>query len=240
MLPGDTWKMTIGIQTPSGVAAGAGVVVGDLSVRGYVNGAVAALAPALTFIETIGAWSQYRLDIVLPALSVDAVTWFKAVLLPVVPTAYALDRLAAEVEIETADLGLLYSIAAVPVISVISAGGPVGDISVRVVKADYAVVSFTVRDQSGAAIDLSGYTTPQFGVKDQLQATTYLQTAGITMTAGGLVTIAIPEGASFYALLLTGVDQIGLFFSFNADQGGDATKTRTLARGPLTVVRKET
>lgn len=240
MLPADTWKMTIGIQTPAGVAAGAGVLVGDLSVRGYVNGVVSALAPALTFIETVGVWSQYRLDIVLPALSVDAVTWFKAVMQPVAPLVYALDRLAAEVELEPADLGLLYAIAAVPVISVISAGGPVGDLSIRVVKSDYAVVSFTVKDQAGAAIDLSGYSTPQFGVKDQAQATTYLQTAGITMTSGGLVTIAIPEGASFYALLTTGVDQIGLFFSFNADQAADATKTRTLARGPLTVVRKET
>ena len=48
----------------------------------------------------------------------------------------------------------------------------------------------------------------------------FIADSSLTLTAGGLVTIAIPETASFYALLTTGVNEISLFHSFRADQAG--------------------
>lgn len=143
---------------------------------------------------------------------------------------------------ETYDLDSVAAVISAPIVSVVSAGGPQGDITLRGCKGDYVPVSFTVTDQSGAAINLSAYTLPTFGVKSKDQTTTTYSLAGaaITMSSAGLVTIAIPESAGFWAALTTGVDEISLRFSFEANEGGDATKTRTLARGPFIVMRKET
>jgi hypothetical protein len=110
----------------------------------------------------------------------------------------------------------------------------------RLVKSTYVPISFTVRNATGAVVDLSGYNAGDFSVRSQNQTTTtYSQTTGITMTSGGLVTIAVPENAGFYAALTTGADAVELYWDFVADESSDAAKTRCLARGRLQLLRTE-
>ena len=230
-----TVSLPIGIQTLNGKPA-TGVVIGQLSYEIRLDGALQAITPTLTERVTVGDFRTYTLAFTAPAtaglLSVfvrpsrnfftDWTTWEDW------NTTYTIDSLA--------------SLVATPVVSVVYAGAPTSDIALRLVKDDYAPLTFTVRDQSGNAIDLSGYDTPTFAVLDRAQAAArYTQTASISMSAAGLVTIEIPETAAFYALLTpAGTDSITLYFTFKANQAATAAKTRTLARGTLTVLRTET
>ena len=237
VIPGDTIKALILAQTYAGVAK-TGLTLSDLTVSGTLNGAAASISAALTEVDTIGAWRRYKLEFVVPALS--GVSIFTVTAQPV-STSYYLDTLrVVDGEIEAIDLTSIYGIISAPVVSVVNAGGPAGDIPLRLVKSTYVPISFSVTDQTGAVIDLSGYDTPVFGIKSKNQTTTtYSQSSGITMTAGGLVTIAVPESASFYTALATGEDEASLYWSFVANEAATATMTRCLARGTLSVIRSE-
>lgn len=237
MIPGDTIKALILAQSAAGLPV-SGLVIGDLTVSGTLNGAAASISAALTEVDTIGSWRRYRLDVVVPALS--GVSVFTVTAQPNSPTVYLDTLRVIDGEIEAVDLTSIYSIISAPVVSVINAGGPAGDIPLRLVKNTYVPLSFSVTDQTGAAIDLSGYDTPVFGIKSKNQTTTtYSQSSGITMTAGGLVTIAVPESATFYSALATGEDEVSLYWSFVANEAATATMTRCLARGTLSIVRTE-
>jgi hypothetical protein len=238
VIPGYTVSFMLLAQTTAGIPA-AGLTLSGITVTGTLNGAGATVAPALTEVDTVGAWRRYKLDITIPALS-GAVSWFTVTAQPVAQNIVFDTLRCLEGEIEAVDLASLYSVVASPVVSVVADGGPSGDISWRFVKNTYSVLSFTVKDQSGNVIDLSGYTVPTLGIKSQDQvATTYTQTTGITRSAAGLVTITVPESASFYSALTTGQDSATLYWTFVANEAGDATKTRCLSRGQLTILRNE-
>jgi hypothetical protein len=214
-----------------------GKVSADFTVLCLLAGATAVLSVTATERGTIGNARAYDLAFTAPATVGD-------IGIRVVPTAGS-DLIFPDLfadAVTNYSIDSLASLVATPIVSVINAGTPTSDISLRLVKDDYAPITFTVRDQSGAAIDLSGYDTPVFAVLDRAQvASRYTQTSAITMTAGGLITIEIPETAAFYALLTpAGTDSINLNFTFKANQAATATKTRTLARGTLTVLRTET
>lgn len=238
MIPGDTVSVLLLAQTTAGTPA-SGLTLSGLTINGTLNGASASVSPALTEVDTIGFWRRYKLDVTIPALS-GAVSWFTVTAQPS-SSAVILDTLRVlEGEIEAVDLASLYDVVASPIVSVVADGGPSGDLSWRCVKSTYTVLTFTVTDQAGNVIDLSGYTVPTLGIKSQDQTTTtYTQTTGITMTVSGLVTIAIPETADFYAALTTGNDSASLYWTLVANEAGDASKTVCLARGQVTVLRSE-
>lgn len=237
MIPGDTIKALILAQSAAGLPV-SGLVIGDLTVSGTLNGAAASISAALTEVDTIGAWRRYRLDFVVPALSGVSVLTVTAQ--PNSAGVYLDTLRVVDGEIEAVDLTSIYGVISAPVVSVVNAGGPAGDIPLRLVKSTYVPLSFSATDQTGAVIDLSGYDTPVFGIKSRDQTTTtYSQTTGITMTAGGLVTIAVPESATFYTALATGSDEASLYWSFVANEAATATMKRCLARGTLSVIRSE-
>ncbi len=234
MIPGDVVSFTLRRQTIAG-AVSAGKVLADFTIGAYQNGATASVSPAITEIGASGSWTAYKIDVTIPAgegvlhLTYQAKSGTDVI----TPASHT-------IEIESYDLRSAVAIFAVPIVSVVNQGGPQGDIAIRLVKDTYAPITFTARDQSGTAIDLSTWTIGTFAIRSQNQTTTvYSLTAGITMSAAGLVTIPIPEAAGFYAALAAGVDEASLFWTFVANDSGDAAKTRCLARGRLTVLRTE-
>lgn len=235
MIAGAAQSLVIGRQDAAG-APSTGKVLADFTIAFYLDGVVVAVTPTVTELTTVGTFRQYRLSFTAPA-TVGRLT-------VVVEPASGTDLLSwrewhEPVELYSTDA--LAALVAAPVVSVITAGAPSNDVALRVVKNDYAPLSLTVRDQAGNAINLSGYTGAIFCILDRAQAATrYQQTTGITLGAGGAVTIAVPETANFYSLLTTGQDTITLYFTLKADEAGDATRTRTLARGTITVLRTET
>lgn len=219
-------------QTAAGAAA-TGKVIGNLTYKITLDGVDAGITPTLTDVATVGAWRLYTLNLTSPATVGDIVIHLE-------PNDGVLsyDTISDTVTLYSADdvLALVTS----PVIATLTSGGPSGDTTLRLVKSTYVPISFTVRDATGAAVDLSGYNAGDFSIRSKDQTTTtYSQTTGIVMTAGGLVTIAVPENASFYAALTTGIDSIELYWDFVADEASDAAKTRCLARGRLQLMRTE-
>jgi len=219
-------------QTAAGAAA-TGKVIGDLTYKITLDGADAGITPTLTSVATVGSWQLYSLGFTAPATVGQLVVHMEPD-----DGALSYDTITDDVTLYSSDdvLALVTS----PVIATLTSGGPSGDTTLRLVKSTYVPIAFTVRDATGAAVDLSGYNAGDFSVRSQNQTTTtYSQTTGITMTAGGLVTIAVPENASFYAALTTGVDAVELYWDFVADEASDTAKTRCLARGRMQLLRTE-
>ena len=219
-------------QTVAGAAA-TGKVIGDLTYKITLNGADAGITATLTDVATVGSWRLYSLGFTSPATVGDIVIHLE-------PNDGILsyDAITDTVALYSADdlLALVTS----PVIATLTSGGPSGDTTLRLVKSTYVPIAFTVRDATGAVVDLSGYNAGDFSIRSKDQTTTtYSQTTGVTMTAGGLVTIAVPENAGFYAALTTGIDAVELYWDFVADEASDTAKTRCLARGRLQLLRTE-
>ena len=219
-------------QTAAGAAA-TGKVIGNLTYKITLNGVDAGLTATLTEGVTVGAWRLYTLGFTAPATVGDLIIHLE-------PNDGVLsyDTISDTVTLYSADD--IFAMVTSPVIATLTSGGPSGDTTLRLVKSTYVPIAFTVRDATGAVVDLSGYNAGKFSIRSQDQTTTtYSQTTGITMTAGGLVTIAVPENATFYASLTTGVDSVELYWDFVADEAANTAKTRCLARGRMQLLRTE-
>jgi len=219
-------------QTAAGAAA-TGKVIGNLTHKITINGTDAGLTATLTEGVTVGAWRLYTLGFTAPATAGVIVVHLE-------PNDGVLsyDTITDDVTLYSSD-SVLATVTS-PVIATLTSGGPSGDTTLRLVKSTYVPISFTVRDATGAVVNLSGYNAGKFSIRSKDQTTTtYSQTSGVSMTSGGLVTIAVPENASFYAALTTGNDSVELYWDFVADEAADTAKTRCLARGRMQVMRTE-
>jgi hypothetical protein len=221
-------------QTAAGAAA-TGKVVGDLTIQDTLAGAAVSITYSLTEGGTTGAWREYILSFTSPATTGDL-----TILLQPDDGFLASDTITDTVTVNSLDE--IASLIAAPATSTLEVGGPSSDLLIRAVKDTYVPVVFTVRDANGNALDISGYTDLTFAVKDQAQTISYSQTSGVALIgtgSGGGVGVEIPEDASFYSELGTGIDAVTLFWDLVGDSGGTSTKTRCLARGQLSVVRTE-
>ncbi len=192
-------------QTSAGVAA-TGKVVGNLTVQDNLNGAAVSVTYGLTEGSTYVAWREYFLTFTSPAT-----TGQLAMFLQPNDGFLAYDMIQDELTANSIDE--IASLISAPATSTLEVGGPSSDLLVRAVKNTYVPAMFTVRDANGNALNISGYTGLRFGVKNQAQSVTYSQTSGITLVGGGtsgVVTVEIPENASFYSELTTGVDAVTL------------------------------
>lgn len=223
-------------------AAGApvtGLVTASFTMPGYRNGAVVSLA--FTITEISGGY--YKIAYTLPSSAGIVDGW----LLPVTTTYYIVWPDLTE-ELEQYDLTALYGAVSKPTIVLNASGAPSNEIELKFVYKDYHSVSFTVKNSDGTAVDLvaAAYSNWKFGVKNATQTSVtsvvpYVLTTGITGDALGVITMIVPETASFYDLLAVGSDSTqGARWSLEADLGGDTSKTKTLGRGICTVLRKET
>lgn len=236
--PSETITRTFFVEDASGVAI-TGLVTADFAGPGYRNGAVSAIS--FTVAE-IGA-GVYSVAYTLPA-SAGLVDFYFA---PVLATRFIRWPDLSE-EVEQHDLTSLYGAVAKPTIVLNATGAPSNEIELKFITGDQHEATFTVKNSDGTVVDLvaAGYSNWKFGVKNALQTAVpgvvpYLLNANISGDANGVITMVIPEGASFYGLLATGESATtGARWSLEADYAGDATKTRTLGRGACTVLRKET
>ena len=232
MIVSEAQAVDIYWQTDAG-AANTGKVLADLSYAFSLDGVVTSITPTLTEGATTGTWRRYTFNFTAPATTGELVVKLD-------PDDGVLSYDTITDSVVQYDMDSIASLLTSPVIATLTSGGPSGDTTLRVVKSTYVPIAFTVRDATGAVVDLSGYDTPIFAIKSKDQTTTtYSLNSGIVMTAGGLVTIPIPEGATFYAALTTGNDSIELYWDFVANEAATASKTRCLARGKLVLMRTE-
>jgi hypothetical protein len=221
-------------QTAAGAAA-TGKVVGDLTITDKLDGAAVSITYALTEGATVGAWREYTLDFTSPATAGELMIFLQPD-----DGFLAQDTIVDEVTVNSLDE--IATLISAPATSTLEVGGPSSDLQIRAVKNTYVPAVFTVRDAVGNAVDISNYTNIRFAVKDHAQTISYSQTANITLIGGGtggVVLVAIPENASFYSVLGTGVDAVTLYWDLVGDEEGSASQTRCLARGQLSVVRTE-
>jgi hypothetical protein len=221
-------------QTAAGVPA-TGKVVGNLTIQDTLNGAAVSISYGLTEGSSYGAWREYFLTFTSPATTGEL-----AIILQPNDGFLAYDLV--QDEITNNSLDEIASLIAAPATSTLEVGGPSSDLLIRAVKNTFVPAVFTVRDANGDPVDVSGYTNPRFGVRDQAQSITYFQTTGISFVGGGTsggIIVEIPENASFYSQLGAGVDAVTLYWDLVGDEGGTSSKTRCLARGQLSVVRTE-
>ncbi len=232
MRPGDTVLRVFRRLTAAGVAV-TGKVTGDFTLTAFVAGA--SNSPSWSITELTNGY--YRLSVTYPSTLNDTI--FDVYLAPFSGTDY-LQWPDLSGGVESQDLDSIYSVAARQVVSS-AVSTKNSEIPITLIKSCYAPLVFTITDQAGNPIDLSGWNNWHFGVKSQDQtAFTYSQTSGITASALGVVTVNVPEGASFFAALTIGINSVSLYYSLEGDMASDATMTTTILRGPLYVVRKET
>lgn len=236
--PSDVITRTFKVVDASDAAV-TGLVTADFTLPGYRNGSSTSIAFTITEISA----GYYKIAYTLPSSAGLVDGWF----LPVSSSNFIVWPDLTE-EVEAQDLTSLYGAVSRPTIVLNATGSPSNEIELKFTKGDYHAVTFTVKNSDGTVVDLvsAGYSNWKFGVKNALQTAVasvvpYLLSTGITGDALGVVTMIVPEGASFYDLLATGSDATtGARWSLEADLGGDATKTKTLGRGACTVIRKET
>jgi hypothetical protein len=236
--PSDTNTRTFKVVTAAGVAV-TGLTGASFTLTAFRNGSSSSITPTITEISG----GRYSLAYALPSTGGIVDVYFD----PVSASNFVEWPDLSE-ELEAHDLTSLYGAVAKPTIVLNASGAPTNEVELKFIKEDYHEVTFTVRNSDGTAVDLvaEGYTGWRFGVKNEGQTTVasvvpYLQTTGITGAASGVVTIVVPETASFFGLLAAGVAATtGARWSLEANEGGDAAKTRTLGRGGCVVMRKET
>ncbi len=236
--PSETIVRVFSVNDAAGAAV-TGLTTASFTLTGWRNGVSAAITWSIAEL-TLG---RYTLTYALPS-SAGIIDFIFA---PVSASNFVVWPDLTE-EVEQYDLTALYGAVSKPTIVLNASGAPSNEIELVFIKSDYHSVTFTVKNSDGTAVDLvaAGYTNWKFGVKNALQTAVasvvpYLLTTGITGDANGVVTVVVPESASFFGLLTDGVDATtGARWSLEADLGGIVSQTKTLGRGICTVRRKET
>lgn len=233
MKAGDIFYPRVRVSL-AGVAV-LGLTSGSFAVAGYVNATTP--GAAFTVAEEGAGW--YRLAITTSGTA----GWHEYVISSpgnyVAPDVWAC-WLSAN-DFETIFAAVVRPTATLGSTAVVASSLPLDLIANR-----YTPVDVSVTDQNGVALDLSGYTTWRFTVWDKTHTggtALYTLSSGITGSALGVVSWAVPEGAAFYsqitAAITAGTDSVQLYYDMVADQAGDATKSRTVFRGQLTLYRFE-
>lgn len=227
-------------QTAAGVAS-AGKVLADFTIRAYADGVYYDCSPAITEVETTGAWTVYDLEVETQA---GGPYWSHIVIQAasgtdlVTPTYFS-------GELEQQDLDSVYSVISRPT-AVLSDATMVGaETQLELIAYRETPVSFTVVDQAGNAIDLSGYNNWRFSVWDKTHSGSILYSDALDFDgdASGVITGTIPEDAAFFSEIADAFtaseDFVTLYYDIIADAEADADKTRTLLHGRLILWRFE-
>ncbi len=240
MRPGESCTLVIGRQTVAGAAA-TGKIASDFSIGWKKDGVTTAITTSVVEVDTVGAWQEYRVGITLPtggpyvlhgrigAISGTDIT----------------DGGVFDAEIEQQDYDSLAAILPVIPVAQLSAASRQADPqTLKLIANRYASISFAVKDSSGNAVDLSGYTNWRFGVWDKTHTgSIYSLSSGITGTNLGIAAWAVPETATFFATMAAaiaaGQDQIELYWDLVGDLAGVAAQSQTVLYGKLIMYRNE-
>lgn len=240
MQPGDTISLTVMRQTAAGVAS-AGKVLADFSVAAYADGVSYDPSADIDEIETVGAWTTYKLTV---TLETGGPYWSHIVVQPDSGT----DVIAPNVftgEVEQQDLDSTYSVVSRPTASLSTATLMASELQLEMIAYRANSLYIQIVNQAGAAVNLSGYDNWRFSVWDKTHSGTILFTDPLDLAgdASGNITAIIPEDAAFYSEIADAFtaseDFVTLYYDIIADEAADNDLTRTLARGRLILWRYE-
>jgi hypothetical protein len=236
--------------TAAGVAA-TGKVLADFTITAYHKpngGAAATFTHGSTITELASgyyAWTynlpstagMYGLDIV-AAAGTDTV-----------------DLVPLNDELENADLDAIAASVNRPIVG-LSGSGTIGQVTpiTDMVNKRYRELSWSFVDENGAAVDMTTYTNITFGVRsktdmtttppkvDAVNGTTTPASAYVVTAGSGLITVKVPEDATFFTLTegASPADSLELAYELTGDVGGNVLKTVSLvSNSPLTLIRRD-
>lgn len=242
--PGDTTHRLIRVKDGSGAAV-TGLTLASFTIDAYAKGYGAAEFTTYTSgasITELGG-GRYRFSFAMPA----AAGWFDVMIRPV-NTSYLVWSSHFEGEIETQDYDSLYGNILRPVATLTTNAQLGNSVPLELIANRYRSLSITIRDQAGATVDLSTYTNLKMSVRSKDQTTTKWDAGPsgtptnfvITGSVGGVLSIEIPEDATFFAALTAGSDLVNLYWEVTGDMGGSAAKTIPIIRSSaLNLMRRE-
>lgn len=233
MKAGDVYYLHFKVEDAAGAGV-TGLLTGQFTVTDIEDGAAVALT-VNNFAEIGGGWYSY--DVTTGSTTATPLT------LEVTSSnaAHVMVNNIQTVELEVNDLDALAAVVVTPVAVSTVTSTPAVDTQLVLDKDRYHEVRVSIVDQNGSAIDLSGYNNWSFDVETEAQdiSPAYNQTTGISGTAGGLLSLDIPETASFFAELTAGNDTVTLYYNVKADKAATATQTQNIMRGTILLRRSE-
>lgn len=222
------------VRVTSAGAAVLSLVAADFTLSSYVN----ATTPTCAFTVTELGSGYYRFAIT----SSGTAGWHQYRIVSV--AAYTVSPKQAAGWLGLQDYDTIFAAVVRPVATLGSTAVIASALGLDVIANRYTPITVAVTDQTGAAVDLSGYNNWRFSVWDKTHAATiYTLSSGITGSALGIVSWAIPETAAFYtqmaAAITAGNDSLTLYYDMVADQAATPAQSRTVFRGALTLYRYE-
>ncbi len=232
MRPGDI--ATVVVTVLNGGAPVTGLVTANFAVAYYLD----ATTPSAAFTVTEIGSGRYRVALTMPA-TIGYLTLFITSV-----AGYTVQNGRYWGQLEAQDLTSLYAVVVRPVAQLTGASALASEVQLNLNANRYKTLTVTVVDQNGVPVDLSGYTNWRFSVWDQKHlASIYLLNSGITGSALGVVSWAIPENATFFsqidAAIAQGNNTLVLYYDMIADAGGVAADTSCIFRGTVVLTRYE-
>jgi hypothetical protein len=252
MRPGDLTHRIINVTDAAGAAV-TGLTLADFTVtargRGYGASSWSTYTSNAALVEIGGG--DYALAFSAP----PSAGWWRVVIVPDVAT-HVVWNASWEGEAETQDLDSIYTgLSAVQL-------GQIRNVylgftwNAELIAYRWQQWEIPVVDQTGAAVDLSGYTNLALSVRTVNQTTKKLDASHgtptgfvLTASAGGIVTVEWPESlgtagsaADIYSIVPTGELEMSedLYYEITGDVGGVSTKTVPIIRSSrLLVGRRE-
>ncbi len=237
--PSDTITRVFEVINVNGTSSGTtGLTGASFTSSAYRNGASIVMTPTVAELGAGLVGTRYSVAYTLPSTP-GLIDFFIA------PTSTSLYLVWPDLngEVEADDFTSVKAAVVRTVATLGASGAPTNSLTLSVIKNCYHNIHFTIKDSTGAAVDLSGFNNWTFGVKNKAQTTVtgvpYALTA-VTADANGLVTITVPETATVYDYLAAGEDATtDLYWSLQGDEAATASKSRVMARGAFIIQRKE-
>lgn len=248
MRAGDLTHRVINVTDAAGAAV-TGLTLADFTVtaraRGYGASVWSTYTSNAAIVEIGGG--DYALAFSAP----PSAGWYRVKIVPAVATR-AIWNASWEGECETQDLDSIFTgLAAVQL-------GEIRNVflgftwNAELIAYRYQEWSIPMVDQTGAPVDLSGYTGLALSVRTLNQTTKKLDAMNgsptgfvLTASAGGIITVNWPESlgtpgsaADIYSIVPAASNTMSeaLFYEITGDVGGDATKTVPLVRSSALIV----
>ena len=249
MQPGEINPQQVEIVDAAGAGV-TGLTLSDLTISAYARGYGASIFTTWTHgsvMQSLGS-GQYDLAWALPP---SAGKWRYRAKLNNPAYRFASNN-QWEGETETQDADSLFGSVVRPV-ATLSQSAQLGmPLPLELVAYRYRTLTIPVVDQSGAAYTNLATDFPsatlRMSVRSKNQVSTVWDagpsatpTGFVITTSGSTLSITIPEDATFFGALATGVDSVDdLYWEVTGDLGSDSTKTQPIIRSSnLRLTRRE-
>ena len=216
------------------VVDGAGAGVTGLTAASFAftshNGTAAvAWSPTITEISS----GYYAITYALPSATTCYSRW-------ITPNSSSYSIVWPDImgEVEAADLDSIRAAVVRPIATTDGNFGPANELTFSYVAGDTRPISFTVTDSSGAAIDLTAYSSLGFGIRNEDGTDLGAISGGsISGDANGVVTVTVAGTEDFHTIA-DGIASLSHRWDFQATLTSSSEKY-TLARGKFIVLRQE-